>query len=374
VRILIHSNAPGNAAYGRQAAIWAKALPQLGHETAISAFAGLSGGRQEIDGITVYPGGIQMYGGDVLAGHAQDFSADLVIVLMDAWALGREALKSAGAPAACWLPVDCSPLSLMDVNTLQGSGAGVIAISRHGQRELKGAGLDAPYVPHGIDTAVFAPQDKAAAREALGVPEDAFVIGMNAANLDGVRKGFGEQFAAFSVFAREHPEALLMVHTLADRRGQGGLDLNVMAARVIPAGVTWFADPYRYISGGYSDADMAQWYACLDVYSGASWAEGFGIPLIEAQACGIPVVTTRASAMTENCGCGWLVDGDQWWNASHAAWWSKPRIELIAEAYERAYGGEGEPEKAREFAERFDIQRVLHEHWKPALEAIEAAL
>ena len=43
---------------------------------------------------------------------------------------------------------------------------------------LERAGLDAPLVPHMVDTAVFKPRDRETARVALGLPPDAFVVGV----------------------------------------------------------------------------------------------------------------------------------------------------------------------------------------------------
>ena len=376
MRVLIFSNDPRQcgSAYALQTAQLAPRLRSLGHEVAIGAFSGLFTARTQWDGIPVLPPGIKQYGGDVFAGHAAEFGADVVLTLMDLWALGAEDIRRCPVPVAAWLPVDCSPLSVMDLAALQGGGVTPIAMSQFGAGELSKAGFPPlGVVPHGIDTGVFCPQDKAAAREAWGVPAGAFVVGMNATNLDAVRKGFAEQFAAFAIFRARHPEAgaVLMVHTLADRRGQGGLDLATMAQRIGIHSAVRFPDAHRYITGDYTDADMAQWYACLDVYSGCAWGEGFGIPLIEAQACGLPVVATEFSAMKENTGCGWRVPGDYFWNPRHCAWWAKPRIGQIAEAYERAYGGEGDPVACREFALPFSADRVLAEHWQPVLEALE---
>ena len=39
---------------------------------------------------------------------------------------------------------------------------------------------------------------------------------------------------------------------------------------------------------------MAGWYRSLDVLSACSYGEGFGLPILEAQACGSPAIVTDA--------------------------------------------------------------------------------
>jgi hypothetical protein len=80
--------------------------------------------------------------------------------------------------------------------------------------------------------------------------------------------------------------------------------------------------------------------------------------------------------MTELRGAGWLVRGTPFYNKGHSAFWVRPDIDAIVEAWEQAYqlkAGGGMPalrEKARDFAGQYDADRVLAEYWKPALEEL----
>ncbi len=372
MRILIHSNACHvPAAYGQQTAQVAPRMAALGHDVAISAFCGINATMSEWNGLPVYPAGLEPYGGDVLPGHARHFGADFVLTIMDAWVLGAAPLK--GLKAACWLPVDCTPLSLMDQQVLSESGAVPVAVSEFGRDRLQDAGFAPLYVPHGIETSVFAPQDKTAAREAMSIPLGAWVIGINGTNLDAVRKSFSEQFTAFAMFRKNHPEAMLLVH--AQHSGYGAaIDLRELATRLGVAEAVRWTDQYRYACGAFTPEEMATWYACLDLLSGCSHAEGFGLPLAEAQLCGVPVVTTNHSAMPEVAGpLAQVVGGEPFWNARHRAFWSKPRVHEIAAAYEKAYVTSVKPEALREHAMRYDADRVFTEYWEPALKELEAA-
>jgi glycosyltransferase involved in cell wall biosynthesis len=372
-RILIHSNSPWLATgYGAQTAMLAPRLAAAGHDVAVSAFAGLQGAVSSWEGITIYPGGMEPYGNDVLAGHAARHNADLVITLMDAWVLLPDLMAKLNA--ACWMPVDCTPLSSMDRGYLRSSGVLPIAMSEFGVRQITDAGFEAAYAPHAIDTGVFSPEDKATAREALGVPQDAWVIGINAANLDAVRKGFPEQLAAFAMFRRSHPDAMLLMHS--HQTGPGtGVNLGDIIARLDISDAVRWTNAYQYTCGGYSAAEMARWYSCLDLYSGATYAEGFGLPLLEAAACGVPAVATDFSAMRQVAGPhAFLVGGEPYFNPAHRSWWAKPAISEIAEAYAAAYKLTPDPDAIRAHALGYDADLVFAERWLPILKILEDRL
>ena len=381
--------------------IWVPRLASLGHEVFISAFWGLTGASTEWNGHLVLPGGQDPYGSDIIVSHARYVKADLVITLMDVWPLDAGQVRSLrvdhGIAVAHWMPVDCDPLGAMDERHLKTTGAIPVAMSRFGQRMLAEAGLDALHVPHGIDTKVFTPERRDEARKSLGV-DSRFVVAMNAANKDAVRKGFPEQMVAFAAFRRRHPEAVLMLHSLA--AAPGALDLQAIAnragypvARMIEAeareaeaqrasaqamvaktGImdsVKFADQYAYLTGMLRPEAMAAWMSAADLGSSCSYGEGFGIPIVEFQASGTPVAVTDATAMPEVAGPGWKVKGEPFWNSAHAAWWTRPSPEAITEAYEEAWSdAASRREASREFALRYDADRVLTEHWKPALDAI----
>jgi glycosyltransferase involved in cell wall biosynthesis len=366
MRVLLHGNAPHlPTGYGQQMALLAPRIASLGHEVAISAFCGIQGTRSAWNGIDVFPGGLEAYGNDVITGHAQVFGADLVLTLMDAWVLYPDVVSSLNM--ACWMPVDCTPLSVMDRKFLRESGVTPIAMSEFGRRQLADAGFEAKYAPHGLDTSVFAPGDKAAARAAIGVPQDAYVIGINMANIDAMRKAFPEQFAAFAMFRKAHPEAMLLMHS--HQTGPGtGLDLRDMVNRLDIGDAVRWTHPYQYTCGGYSPQEMARWYACLDLYSGCTFAEGFGLPLLEAAACGIPAVTTDFSAMPQVAGPQALKVGTEpFWNPRHQSWWGKPLIGDIAAAYEAAFKSEPDVEAIRAHALTLDADKVFAECWVPIL-------
>ncbi len=55
-------------------------------------------------------------------------------------------------------------------------------------------------------------------------------------------------------------------------------------------------------AGYVSDADLVQLYNQAELFVYPSLYEGFGLPVLEAMACGTPVVTARASALVEVAG------------------------------------------------------------------------
>lgn len=353
----------------------------MGHDVAIAAFHGLQGApltwspAPGAAPLPVYPGSAEdPFARDIVSAHCGHFKADVCLSLMDAWVLDPARLRDLPR-LAHWMPVDCTPLSAMDQRVLTEGSAVPVAMSRFGQQQIAEAGWPAsPYAPHSVDTSVFAPlPDRDYWRERMNLT-GRFVIALNAANQDPVRKGFGEQLSAFAGFIKDAPEAVMLIHS-RDVTVQG-VDLRAVIRSLGLGERVIIGDQYNIAAGIVPDADVARLMGVADLVSNCSYGEGFGLAILEAQAAGTPVVVTDCSAMSELCGSGWLVGGARWWNKGHSAWWTAPSAEGITAAYREAYelwqAGGLEPyrEKAREFALGYDADLVAAQYWPGVLETL----
>ncbi len=378
-KVLWHSNSPwASTGYGVQTAIFAPRIRDLGYDLAISAFWGLGGAKMEWDGITVLPAD-ENWGNRLLPAYAAwwadgEPSDCLVITLMDVWVLKNyPAFRQ--MRIGSWVPVDHDPLPPIVLAYFKGSGARPIAMSRFGQDRLNHYDLDALYVPHGVETNVYRPiEDRASIRRTIGLPEDAFVIGMVANNKGSAppRKAFPEALEAFMRFQRKHKDAILYLHTEKYGVKQGiNLSALVKGLGIPEEAVRW--GPQLEQELGISAEAMAHLYSAMDVLLNPSYGEGFGIPIIEAQACGTPVIVTDCTAMSELCGAGWRVGGERYYDAAQGAYYLRPAVSKIIACLGRAYDrAQGMRAKAREFAVGYDADIITSTYWRPVLEELTA--
>jgi glycosyltransferase involved in cell wall biosynthesis len=115
----------------------------------------------------------------------------------------------------------------------------------------------------------------------------------------------------------------------------------------------------------------------MDVLMNASRGEGFGIPIIEAQACGTPVIVTDFSAMPE------LVDWGDWavpytdFHFSQNSYQATPSVPEITKRLQYVYDNRDSEEiaqEARNNALKYDADLVTEYYWKPVLDDIAETL
>jgi glycosyltransferase involved in cell wall biosynthesis len=151
-------------------------------------------------------------------------------------------------------------------------------------------------LPHGVEPGLFRPRpdQRDAVRRRLGL--DGFVF-LNVGAMTP-NKGVTHIVKAFAAVAQKHPEARLVLKgldSLHNSREVLASQMGVLTAAerslVLPKLV--------YIGDKYSMEAMAALYQAADCYLSPYRAEGFNIPVLEAAACGLPLICT-AGGPTED--------------------------------------------------------------------------
>lgn len=151
-------------------------------------------------------------------------------------------------------------------------------------------GESIPRLPHGLDIDVFRPYDKQQSREnfftRLQIPgvvsklsEEILLLGVIATNTP--RKDWGLAFQVCRSLRDRGHTVGLWCHTDAPRKAW---DLSNLALQSGMEG--------RYVvsTAQLSDEDMARCYSACDVTLAIGSGEGWGYPIAESLACGVPVV------------------------------------------------------------------------------------
>jgi len=153
--------------------------------------------------------------------------------------------------------------------------------SEFSKKTMKKAGINATVVPHGVDTTFFVPKEKQWHEFRFGY------LGLN-----DIRKQIPRVMEAFSRLN----QGILVI--AADNEGHYDLAQLAKQYKITPIfveaklnGLTMNREAIR---------DFLQ---SLDVYISPA-SESFGIPALEAQACGVPVVASSHGASQEVLGNG----------------------------------------------------------------------
>lgn len=264
---------------------------------------------------------------------AKHLNADLIIQHFDVWMLPPNWIKEMPCPVITYAPVDCSPLPQNFREACEGAIMNV-AMSRHAQSLFTIAGMRNTYIPHGVDLSLYS--FKADSREKYEMPKEAFIVGCVATN-GSLRKNIAGQMFAFNRFAADKPNAIMFFHTQPNKVHSQGINVSRVIERFTLLEKFVFPDPDLY-SIGIHESLMPYIYSCFDVLLQCTLGEGFGLPIIEAQACGVPVIGTNCSAITEVIGAGGLtVEGLPLFMPYYLSNVTVPDIDKIVDSLNQIY-------------------------------------
>lgn len=383
--LLWHSNAPWcGTGYGTQTAQAVERAKADGHAIAVNANYGLQGMRTEWNDIPIFPMGLESYSNDTVRANFTQWkreNPDLpahVVCLFDAWTMPEAMWKS--VPTSVWAMVDHQPIPPKVLEVLQRPNITPIAVTKFGLEQMQRAGLtDAHYIPMAIDTKTYCPgatYDGKTGRDLMNLgdgADDLFVVScINANKASGAggihRKSWAENILAFSIFAQDKPDVRLYLHT--ERYGNyGGLALDfLLKACGLQDGINYKFVSQHAMHNGIPNEAMAALFNGTDVLLASTMGEGFGLTLLEAQACGTVAIANNFSAQPELLGDGWLTEGQPYWDGAQLAWFNTPNIPSIVDALEQAYArGRDRSDKAREHALAHDADLVWEQYWRPYL-------
>jgi glycosyltransferase involved in cell wall biosynthesis len=170
--------------------------------------------------------------------------------------------------------------------------ARVIAVSQSLKDVATDLGVDARHIsviPNGVDLTKFRPKVRSAAREACGLPLDRPII----LTVGGIYEGKGQHHVveALARLSARRPDAVYVM--VGEDRRDGYVE--GLRERVARAGL---GERVRFAGRKPHDA-LAEWYSAADVFCLATRSEGWANVLLEALACGTPVVATRVGGNAE---------------------------------------------------------------------------
>lgn len=249
--------------------------------------------RQPLDG------GRDNWGVTRLPRMIERLKPDVVVLLNDPWNVASylESIDEYGVdrpPIVGWLAVDAENQDGRPLNELDH----VAVWTRFGERELKRGGYEGEcsVVPLGVDLELFGPRDRAEARKLTcpaGLPDDAFVVGVVGRNQPRKRLDLAIEY--FAEWTREYgiDDAYLYLHVAPT--GERGFDIQRLARYHGLSGRVILSQPP--IGDGYPANWLASLYSAFDVYLTTTQGEGWGLPALEAMACGTPVVAPDWSGL-----------------------------------------------------------------------------
>jgi len=268
------------------------------------------------EGFIQLPMGKLEYGYDTVVTNIMKYNPDFFITLCDVgWQSGF--IKSVyEAKRRGWkgkwiayTPIDTHSWAMTWDEIFQSPDINV-AMSQWGEAMMKKHNVpNVTMIPHGVDTKVFYPLSiREQLREKYKV-NDKFVVGFVGRNQR--RKMIANLIKGFSNFAKNKDDVLLLLHTDQE---PAKAKQNVETA-FVGWSLPYLQDKFKIedklkLSKTNLDIDtrqkiapqnMNEIYNLMDIFCYATGGEGFGLPAIECQSAGVPLLMTSCTTAFELC-------------------------------------------------------------------------
>lgn len=262
-----------------------------------------------------------------------DFKPDIVLTYRDPW-MDMFVSKSPLLPYFhwVWMPtVDSYPQKQSWIEGFAKTDAilcysefGIKTLQKDAGHLLNIVGCASP----GIDPKIYKPYDKKQIRAELGLQEDINIIGTVMRNQK--RKLFPELIKSFAKFLKVAPPEIknntyLLLHTSYPEKMGWNLGYHIseeeVGGKILSTYVCknckrykidFFRDTLNYcghcnaiscvmpsVGLGLEVPDLVKIYNAMDLYVQYAICEGFGMPQVEATACGVPIAASNYSAMED---------------------------------------------------------------------------
>jgi len=250
--------------------------------------------------------------------YVQELKPDTIITLHDPWMISY--ISQIKHPR--WIgytTVDGAPIHLAFKKVFEAMSQ-TVAMSKFGQDAIKQLGVqNTEMIYHGVDTNLYrklSPQERDNAKREIAARIksasghdilDKFIVGCVARNTE--RKRFDRLMQAFAKFAQNKNDVFLLIHTDPNDPYPTGQGLEEFRFRFRIQDKCCFSPLQTNFLFGCSREEMIKLYNIFDVHALSTGGEGFGLPIAESMACGVPNIVTGYSApkeLVENH--GWLVD------------------------------------------------------------------
>lgn len=247
---------------------------------------------------------------------------------------------------------------------LPGVKSTVIACSEWAGRGFINGGLPRQrlsVVPCGVDTELFrppTPDERAATRKQLGF-DGKFVI-LNVSSLT-YNKGFDIMLRAMVRLGRDHHNLALSLKG-SDDLYKSAAYAEIQLGDLTPADRQSLAGKLVYQGVTMTAMDMARLYQCADLYITPYRAEGFNLPVLEAAACGLPVICTRGGSTDDFVDDSWCLRVDGVEKQLKEGTVIEPDLDQFTTLVDRAIRDEAWRLKAGQAARQWACDRYTWKH------------